>query len=175
MTIAIVPMGYIGEDTLDFLKNNLQILLGREIQIEREERIPEFAFNMKRNQYFSTLILRSIMENMDYMGYERVLAVVDQDLYVPWLNFVFGEAGERVAIISTFRLSREFYGLEPDRKIFLKRLLTEAVHELGHTYGLIHCRNANCVMFFSNSIIDTDRKGYKFCSSCREKISHEIR
>jgi len=45
----------------------------------------------------------------------------------------------------------------------------EAVHELGHTYGLKHCPNPACVMHFSNSLHDTDLKGWKFCPNCQRK------
>jgi archaemetzincin len=40
---------------------------------------------------------------------------------------------------------------------------------LGHTYGLVHCRNPHCVMFFSNSLIDTDVKGPDFCQKCKPR------
>lgn len=102
----------------------------------------------------------------------RILLVVDQDLFVPDLNFVFGEAeiGGPAAIISLTRLRPEFYRLKPDRNVFRERTAKEAVHELGHTFGLVHCRNSSCVMFFSNSLLDTDRKKNDFCSACRRKL-----
>jgi archaemetzincin len=106
--------------------------------------------------------------------YERILGIVDLDLYVPRLNFVFGEASQRVAIISLTRLRDEFYHLPKDESLFRKRVLTEAVHELGHTYGLEHCRIPQCVMFFSKSLIDTDTKGPDFCPKCKNKISRSL-
>ncbi|CUS96705.1 matrixin family metalloprotease, partial [Candidatus Kryptobacter tengchongensis] len=68
------------------------------------------------------------------------------------------------------RLRQEFYGDKPNQKLFEKRVLTEAVHEIGHLLNLKHCSNPNCVMFFSNSILDTDRKGFLFCNGCRSKF-----
>jgi archaemetzincin len=112
------------------------------------------------------------MEQKEYTAYEKILAIVDHDLYVPELNFVFGEAGQKVAVISLTRLRQEFYRLPQDQNLFYKRALTEAVHELGHTYGLGHCRNLHCVMFFSNSLMDTDRKGPEFCPECKTKLSN---
>jgi len=87
------------------------------------------------------------------------------------LNFVFGEATTKAAVISLTRLRQSFYKLPEDREIFRKRVLTEAVHELGHTYRLGHCENPRCVMFFSNSLTDTDRKGFEFCLSCKDKLN----
>jgi archaemetzincin len=102
--------------------------------------------------------------------YERILGIIDLDLYVSKLNFVFGEARQRVAIISLTRLRNEFYNLPKDETLFRKRVFTEAVHELGHTYGLRHCVNPNCVMFFSNTLTDTDKKGPDFCQRCKNKV-----
>jgi archaemetzincin len=117
------------------------------------------------------MILNALMNEEEYARYEKVLGIVDLDLYVPELNFVFGEASQRAAVISLARLRQEFYNLPQDQSLFHKRALTEAVHELGHTYGLGHCGNPLCVMFFSNSLIDTDRKGSKFCPKCGRNLN----
>jgi len=77
-------------------------------------------------------------ENKEYITHERVLGIVDHDLYVSELNFVFGEAGRNVAVILLTRLRQGFYGLSEDNGLFHKRVLTEAVHGLGRTYGLAH-------------------------------------
>jgi len=107
---------------------------------------------------------------------DRVLGVVDVDIFAPGLNFVFGQAdisGKR-ALISLQRLRQEFYGLPRDESVFGERVLKEAVHEVGHTYGLRHCPDPTCVMHFSNSLPDTDLKGCNLCLICQEKISRKI-
>ncbi len=90
------------------------------------------------------------------------------DLYTRGLNFVFGQArlGGREAVISLARLHQSFYGLPEDEELLLERSLKEAVHELGHTWGLAHCPDHLCVMHFSNSLRDTDVKTARFCSKC---------
>ena len=103
---------------------------------------------------------------------DLVLGVTALDLFVPRLNFVFGlaELQQNCAIISVARLDPRFYNQAPDLALLQERALKEAIHELGHLLGLPHCRDSRCIMFFSNTLADTDRKGPGFCRACRGKI-----
>ena len=173
MGIILVPIGEVDKKVIELLKNDLNKVFNREILTGKGVPEPDYAFNKKRNQYLSTMILNALMKEKEYAPYEKILGIVDHDLYVPDLNFVFGEASQKAAVISITRLRQEFYNLPQDQTLFYKRVLTEAVHELGHTYGLGHCGNARCVMFFSNSLMDTDRKGSEFCPTCKDKLNKE--
>lgn len=170
MGILIVKIGNIENEVIERLKIDLEKVFYRSVQIGKTMPEPNYAFNMNRNQYLSTVILNTLLKEKDFLSYERILGIVDHDLYVPDLNFVFGEATQRASIISLTRLRQEFYGLPENKELFFRRVLTEAVHELGHTYGLPHCNNQYCVMFFSNSLRDTDRKSYEFCPKCRSYL-----
>jgi archaemetzincin len=130
----------------------------------------EEFYNSARRQYNAREIVKR------YLGQcrsgEFLLLIVDDDIYVSGLNFVFGLAWQNVAIVSACRLRQEFYGLKPDRKLFMERLMKEAVHEIGHLHGLDHCGNRRCVMAFSNWIGDTDHKSWRLCSDCSQKLGH---
>ena len=131
--------------------------------------VPEEAYSDTRRQYRSDIILGAVHSfGQECSSFERVLGIVDVDLFVPRLNFVFGEAeiAGRAAVISLWRLRPEFYGKGPDNQILVERGTKEALHELGHTLGLKHCSNPFCVMYFSNSIFETDRKQSLFCNKC---------
>jgi archaemetzincin len=171
MSILLIAIGEVEIKVIEMLKYDLNKAFGEQVLVGKGMPRPDYAFNKKRNQYLSTAILKAMMEKKEYAIYEKILGVIDDDLYVPKLNFVFGEAGQRVAIISLTRLRNEFYNLPKDQTLFRKRALTEGVHELGHTYGLVHCRNPHCVMFFSNSLIDTDVKGPDFCQKCKGNLT----
>jgi archaemetzincin len=177
MKILLIAIGEVEAKVIETLRFDLNKVFGKEVWIGKGLGHPDYAFNKKRNQYLSTVILKTMMGRKEYTIYEKILGIINLDLYVPKLNFVFGEASQRVAIISLIRLRDEFYNLpeEPeDQGLFRRRVLTEAVHELGHTYGLIHCQNPHCVMFFSNSLTDTDMKGPNFCQRCKSKLPNSL-
>lgn len=166
-----MPVGKIDSTILINLKNNLAGVFKKRVEIDEPLPEPEYAFSKERGQYLSTAILKELISKNIETTKTKFLGVVDYDLYVPQLNFVFGEASWQAAVISLTRLRQEFYGLPAEESLFYKRVLTEAVHELGHTYGLSHCPNPRCVMFFSNTLADTDRKGFNFCPSCQKKLN----
>jgi archaemetzincin len=170
MGILLVTVGVVDREVIELLKNDLNRVFNRQVTIGKGMPEPDYALNKKRNQYLSTALLNAMMQQKEYMAHDKILGIVDHDLYVPELNFVFGEAGQKAAVISLTRLRQEFYRLPEDRNLFHRRTLTEAVHELGHTYGLRHCVNPRCVMFFSNTLMDTDRKGSDFCPDCKSKL-----
>lgn len=173
--IGIVPLGDVPKKVLEELKNQLTSTFSKETILLKNLLLPTYAYNKKRKQYYSSLILDKLKE-IKNKGYERILGITDVDLYVPTLNFVFGEADllEGVCVISIFRLPQEFYKLPPDENLFLERIKKEAIHELGHTYGLIHCQYSRCVMHFSNSISDTDAKLPNFCPKCFRKLQRVL-
>ncbi|MHC4278344.1 MAG: archaemetzincin family Zn-dependent metalloprotease [Planctomycetota bacterium] len=171
MSIVLIAVGKVDKEIFEVLKDNLRSFFKRRVAMGKTMPEPYYALNKGREQYLATAILNAIMDEREYAGYERVLGVFDHDLYASGLNFVFGQAAGKAAVISLARLGQGFYGLPEDRGLFHKRAFTEAVHELGHTYGLGHCRNPRCVMFFFDSLIDTDRKGPGFCPVCKDRLS----
>ncbi|HLI46624.1 MAG TPA: matrixin family metalloprotease, partial [Geobacterales bacterium] len=97
--------------------------------------------------------------------------IVEPDIFVPAFNYCFGVAYGNKAIVSLARLKTSFYGLDEDRFKMLERLEKEVMHELGHMLGLGHCKNRSCVMYFSNTIEDTDRKSRRYCTDCKKLLS----
>jgi len=170
MRIAILSIGSVDKDVVERIQRELcDKFPGTTCEIpEHTMPVPQDAYNASRHQHHSTTILARIQDYAEKSQADRVLGVTDADLYVPRLNFVFGEAqcSGRSAVISLFRLRPEFYGRPPSRDLFVERSVKEAVHEVGHTLGLGHCSNPACIMFFSNSILDTDRKKLAFCEKC---------
>ena len=127
-----------------------------------------FAYDPVRGQYHSTPILHRLSTSPEPPG-DRILGVTSLDLFVPVLTFVFGEAQleGRCALVSSHRLEEEFYGLPTRPELLRERLFKESVHELGHTFGLRHCLEWDCVMASTHAVERLDLKRAEFCLSCR--------
>ena len=126
------------------------------------------AYDGSRGQYNSTALLSQVLAPRSDDS-EKTIAIVDVDLYIPVLTFVFGEAqfAGPTAIVSIHRLANEFYGLPTDPNALLNRLGKEVIHELGHTFGLYHCHQFECVMRSSTYVEEIDLKRATLCTSCR--------
>jgi archaemetzincin len=138
--------------------------------------LPLQLYEKQRNQWKSNEVLQWLLDNhrantaaTTRTRTTKILAICDFDAYSSHLNFVFGQAylDGSISAIYLPRLRQEFYGLKADEYLFHQRIVKEAVHELGHAFGLNHCGNTRCVMHFSNSLSDTDIKESHFCNVCK--------
>ena len=169
--IALAPVGDAPPETVAEIGPILAARLDAKVVLAPGIGLMSSAYDAHRRQYHSTQILDALA--LTKRGdWERMLGIADVDLYVPDLNFVFGEADRRrgVAVFSLARLRPSGFS-ENAHALFLKRAATEAIHELGHTYGLSHCSDRDCVMWFSNTLAESDRKGSTFCAAHASQLA----
>jgi archaemetzincin len=184
--IALIPIAIDEKDKkiiFDPLTSHLASIYNASITIltDPPQLVDSFRalFNEQRNQlnsdkllhYLATTIIKDNTGSYDLKNI-IILGICNFDAYSSGLNFVFGQASLTggVAAIYLPRLRQEFYGISADISIFIERVLKESTHEVGHTFGLAHCPKQSCVMHFSNSIVDTDRKAKDFCNVCGNKL-----
>jgi len=153
---------------LEKVKEELKSTFRIVSEIAQKEKLPKSAFNPFRNQYRSYQILDFLEKN--FKG--RILGITKQDLYTEGLNFVFGQAKMkgRVAVVSIARLDPTFWHQPEDKELVEKRAVKECIHEIGHMLGLTHCDTRGCVMNFSNTIGDVDKKTKFLCNSCKSQL-----
>jgi archaemetzincin len=170
-TVQLVPLPGNGDRDLQRLAAVLQAIFLCPVVVAPPWREIDFAFDAGRGQYSSRAILGALLQRRTDAS-ERVIGVTGLDLFVPVLTFVFGEAqlNGRAAVVSTCRLATDFYGLPPDELRLQGRLEKEAVHELGHTFGLLHCPDDQCVMRSSTYAEELDMKAGQFCDDCRAQV-----
>jgi archaemetzincin len=128
---------------------------------------PPGAYSQARGQWSSAELLKALVARVP-AGAFRLLGVTERDLFVPVLSFVYGQAQLEgtVAVVSLARLRAEFHGLPSDPPALERRAGVEAVHELGHTFGLVHCPERRCPMSLSIDLLDLDHKTAEPCASC---------
>ena len=171
MNIRIIPIGDIQPNILDIITRELNRRFKSKFILDSKINIPDSSYDKFRDQYNAEMLLNELekIKNPN----EKIVGVTSYDIYSGDLNFAFGEARKDVAIVSTNRLNPTFYGKPQNFDLLIKRTLKEVIHEIGHMFGLPHCHNHECVMYFANSVSYVDDKKDEFCKECTLKMSME--
>lgn len=183
MLLSILPFGNL--DNSEFLTELVAKLSNYfdEVEVLPKVLVPKSSYNPNRKQYLADTLLKTSRTHCK----DFLLGITEVDIYSPPLNFVFGvaELGGSVSVISVHRLKSTYTATDggapkegrksPGKNLFIDRVLKEATHEIGHTFGLEHCRRLHCVMHFSNTLKDTDIKTSEFCPDCEKKLKEEWR
>jgi archaemetzincin len=166
--LGLVALGPVDPEILRRLRIPLTKFFGLPVKILKPLPLPEETRHIVRQQYHSTQLLEYLLKT-DTGGALRVLGVTAVDLYIPILTFVFGEAqlDGQAAVISLFRPRGDADGTNPPLATVLGRLLKLGIHELGHTFGLGHCREEGCLMKFSPNLSKLDEKNLTLCRYCQ--------
>jgi archaemetzincin len=170
--ISIVPINTVDASFLDRLAACLEERFLASARVERSLVVSRSALNSTRGQLFVGTLNAKVQRA--YPAADAVVLVItDFDLYKTSHRFVFGDADDTqgIVVVSTHRLRSEFYGEPNDANLLFQRTLKECVHELGHAFGLKHCYNARCAMYYSNSIFETDNKMPHFCEICDRRLT----
>ncbi len=170
--ILISPVEELDPELLNLASRDIQKVFGFRTATKALLQDVGFALDTGRSQHHSTLILEKLA-GLAPASAVKVLAITRVDLFIPILTHVYGEAqlGGKACIISTHRLNE---GLAMGAvESFLRRVVKEAIHELGHTFDLRHCQDHACIMHYCRSIKDVDRKSDQFCRYCRILLADE--
>jgi archaemetzincin len=173
--VHLLPVGTIDTSLLENLRASLSKSIPVQCEIQPVRLDPGPSYHAERQQFHSSELLHRIHTTIRPSDW-RLLAIADVDLYIPILKYVFGEAqiGGPCAVVSTFRLRQEFYGLEADHALLQERLLKESVHELGHTLELRHCEDYRCAMASSHAVEWIDLRDSSLCEVCHAKMEAKL-
>jgi archaemetzincin len=164
----LTSFGIFEKDLLERLAKDVSNEFHEPVSLEVSHLDINPFYSPGRRQYDANKLLKhlsaeALPDPVKTMGLFRV------DLFIPVLTYIFGQAilGGNTGIASAYRLKNELYGLKMDNELTAERFTKEVIHELGHTFGLIHCHNSSCVMRSSTYVGDIDQKELHFCSRCR--------
>lgn len=170
-TITLLAFGHFDKALLESISIGVKLEFDCAVAIkDAHVDIGEF-YDPGRRQYNGDKLLKAI-SSIDNPNSLKVIGLFNVDLFIPILTYIFGQAqlGGRLGIASLYRLGNEGYGMKTDEKSLFIRFGKEVVHELGHTFGLVHCHVPTCVMRSSTYVEDIDQKEAHLCAKCRAAI-----
>jgi len=169
--ITLISFGYFEKDILEKTAEAVANEFRASVNLRDGHLDLSEFFDPNRRQYDGNLLLKQV-DSIPFPDSSKTLGLFNVDLYIPILTFIFGQAflNGRTGIASLYRFSNERYGITGDNEFLVDRFKKEVIHELGHTFGLIHCHNSICVMRSSTYMEDIDQKNQQFCLSCRAQL-----
>lgn len=166
-SVGLVSLGKVPEIVLKVMADHITRCFNLASQILPPMGQPEYALDEKRLQYNAGIIIETF-ESMLFGDHHKIIAVLNQDLFIPIFTHVFGEArqGGTCGLVSLFRLAKNPDGSSPPGFLIHERATKVALHELGHLFDLLHCENKRCLMHFSGSIEELDEMSLHLCEYC---------
>ena len=174
--IGLMALDPIDPDILRNLRAALSRFLLLPVRILRPQPLPLKTYQVIRHQYDAIKLLEFLLDEVKTDAF-RILGVTAKDLCIPILTFVFGDAqvNGKAAIISLFRPRGDADGTMPSQQVLMRRLIMLSLHELGHTFGLEHCRESNCLMKFSSNLEKLDQRPLTLCDYCQIMLNDYFR
>ncbi len=173
--IVVVPLGEVDFMMVNKLASNLGPIFNRSVDILKGMKMPGEAFNVVRNQYYAQVLLSKV-ERSKANSREKVIAICEEDLYLPDKNTVMSSVDplSGTAVVSLYHLRQEFYGLPDDETRIYPRLYKETLYLLAKLFELSSCRNPRCVNFYGRELMDIDEKTERFCDICRRSLTNTL-
>jgi archaemetzincin len=169
--ITLISFGYFENNFLETIAGAVKSEFHCTVNLkEGHADLSEF-YDQARRQYNGNDLLK-LVDSMSFPDSIKAMGLFNVDLFIPILTFIFGQAflNGRTGIASLYRFNNERYGMTGDNQFLIDRCIKEVIHELGHTFGLIHCHNPTCVMRSSTYVEDIDQKNQHFCLNCRSEL-----
>jgi archaemetzincin len=174
--IILISLGSFEQDVVSWISDDITHAFGHPVRVL--ERNPDLSehYSPGRRQYDANALMHMV-EGMAPPDAVKTAGLLKVDLFIPILTYIFGQAtlGGSTAIASIYRLRNELYGLKQNYILQIERLRKVMIHEIGHSFGLIHCYHPACVMRSSTYVEDIDQKTIDFCSDCLKELQTRIR
>jgi archaemetzincin len=169
--ILLISHGHFERNYLEVIAENVTREFLYPVSIKESHADLSEFYDPTRRQYDGNKLLK-FLDSISETGSLKTIGLFRVDLFIPILTYIFGQAifNGRTGIASIYRLKNEQYGLKKDDDLLLDRFRKVVIHELGHTFGLVHCYVPSCVMRSGTYVEDIDQKKHILCNKCSAEI-----
>lgn len=167
-TIYIYRYDDFPEAKAEQLKNELQEVYPSVILVKTSIPLPKECYYKPRDRYKGTGLLDDLMKfrNGGYaLGLTRKIIYDRNEISSTFGVFGISYIGDSVSVISSLRPKT----LKPLSDDEIQELM---LHELGHAFGLQHCKNERCMMVdaeHGNKFAQTQ----SFCNDCKKYLNNK--
>jgi archaemetzincin len=174
-SILVITYGHFEKQCLEDIITDAELEFSLPVHVEENHSDLNEYYEPTRRQYDGNKLLK-LVDSSSSPAFAKGIGLFRVDLFIPILTYVFGQAyfNGFAGIASLYRLKNEQYGMKKDNDLMLTRFRKVIIHELGHTFGLIHCYVPNCVMRSSTYVEDIDQKKHNLCPLCKAQIEKNM-
>ncbi len=169
--VKLVTLGEFPDALVDAIARGLEDELSVAIERLPARPLPRAAYYPPRRRYRADRLLDHLRTMLDgappttrVLGFTSVDISTTKPPYRDWGVLGLGDLGGRACVISSHRMRRNVR----DEEHLRFRVVTTAVHEVGHTLGLAHCDEPRCLMNDAHgSIVTVDTSTGRLGPRCR--------
>ncbi len=177
--VRLVVLGPVPEALVGAVRAGLERALPVRVTGTERRALPDIAWYPPRKRYRADRLLGWLARTQaGAPDGARVLGITAADIsttkgaHRDWGVFGLADLGGPAAVISTRRLKRG----ARDAAHLRFRVVSTAVHEVGHTLGLPHCAEPRCVMQDAEgSIANTDSGTGRPGPTCAATLAEVVR
>ena len=170
-TLAILPFTGVDSGLLHELKAGIEKQLTIQITVLDAAALPSFAFYKPRQRYIADSLL-AFLRLINNGRFEKIIGITTKDIstrkapHENWGILGLGSCPGVACVVSSFRSGKT----KVSYNNYIRRMITLALHETGHTFGLEHCPDSTCIMKDAEGKMDLD-DGDSFCKKCRDILA----
>lgn len=166
--ISILPVGQVDREKINFIRKTLVDFYDGDVVVLSEIPNTKLCKLKNTNKYDAGCML----SNFNYLRVPKngkILIVTNQNIstqrtlngvtHKNWSIFGLGRINGKMCIVSTYKIKTR------------SKLAKVSIHEIGHTLGIPHCENNNCVMTDAKGKGSRiDKNSGKMCLKCNQII-----
>ena len=171
--IVLQPLGpSIPSAQVEAVSQALSAFYAIQVTLAEPLPLPKAAFYAKRQRYraeklLDFLVAQGRKDARVTLGLTAVDISTTKAPYEDWGILGLATIDGRSAVLSSFRCGRQAKSAQHARVRFAKT----AVHELGHSFGLEHCKTPGCIMHDGEGSVLTTDTEHDLCADTRARLT----